>query len=72
MSHNSIEWNSIYPMNGQKKCAYYKPVIKTMEKVISRLTLCGGRIVIKTNRRYTETLKIKVFRLEETNHVFRK
>lgn len=62
-------------MNGQKKCAFYKPVIKTMEKVISRLTLCGGRIVIKTNRRYTETLeiiaRIKVFRLEETNHVFR-
>lgn len=55
-----------------KKCAFYKPVIKTMEKVISRLTLCGGRIVIKTNRRYTETLKIKVFRLEETNHVLQK
>lgn len=49
-------------MNGQKKCAFYKPVIKTMEKVISRLTLCGGRIVIKTNRRYAETLEIKVFR----------
>lgn len=59
-------------MNGQKKCAFYKPVIKTMEKVISRLTLlCGGRIVIKTNRHYTESLEIKVFRLEETNHVFR-